>query len=350
MNRSKVAAIATAFLVGAVTVAGATSASADAVPQVRDIVGVGSDTIQYALNNLADGGQTGATFTLGYNTAHNGRLVSFNALNPSVPSNGANIHDSIVLKAGTAPITRPDGSTQGKAVLFGAGNNTAADFARSSSALSADEVTGNLTAFPFGLDELAAAVSAQSTNAPAAISVQELLGIYKGTITNWSQIGGTDGVIVPMMPQSGSGTAKFFMAQLTAANLGVTFTLTPSVVTVQEHDPSVFTGAPNAVAPFSKGRAGMANAIGLVRLETGTAFDSNPSFSAQRAVYNVVRTADANKPAIAGLFSQDGFLCSGAAKKLIEAAGFKQLAVPADLGVCGTKVVTATDVSNFTVN
>jgi ABC-type phosphate transport system substrate-binding protein len=351
MNRSKVAAVATALLVGVVTVAGATSASADTTPQSRDIVGVGSDTIQYALNNLADGAQTGATFTAGYNAFANGRLVSFNALNPSVPtSDTAAIHDTITLKAGTAPITRPDGSGAGKALLFGAGNNTGADFARSSSALSATEVAGNLTAFPFALDELAAAVSAQSTNAPAAISVQQLVSIYQGTVTNWNQIGGQNGVIVPALPQTGSGTRTFFLGQLQAANGGVAIIPAASVISVQEHDPAAFNAAPNLVAPFSVGRAGMANATGLVHLESGTANDLHPSFTAQRAVYDVVRTADATKASITGLFGTDGFLCSASAQSLIVAAGLKQLSVPLDGGVCGTKVTTTAAVSNFLTN
>ena len=351
MNRTKAVALATALLAGVVTIAGASSASADFVPQSRDVVGVGSDTIQYALNNLADGATIGSTFTSGYNLTAGARLVSFNALNPSVAiSDTTAIHDMITLKVGTTPITRPDGSGAGKATLFGTGNNAAVDFARSSSALNAAEVTGGLKAYPFALDQLAAAVSAQGTNAPAAISVQQLVSIYSGAVTNWSQIGGLNGVIIPEIPQAGSGTRTFFEAQLATANGGVAVNLATTVVEVQEHDPSVFTAAPNVVAPFSIGRAAMPNATSLVHIETGTASDGNASFTAKRAVYNVVRGTDVAKGYVGSLFGASGFLCGSGAQSLIEAAGLKQLAAPVDGGVCGQQYATTTGVSNFTVN
>ncbi|WP_407344674.1 substrate-binding domain-containing protein [Pengzhenrongella phosphoraccumulans] len=350
MKRTKVATVAAVLLTGAISLAGASSASADFAPQTRDVVGVGSDTIQYALNYAADGVKIGATFSPGYNSSANARLVSFNALNPSVPTSDANIHDTITLKSGTTPIVRPDGSGAGKALLFGATNNTAVDFARSSSALSAAEVTASLKAYPFGLDKLAIAVSAQATNAPAAISLAQVVSIYSGAVTNWNQIGGSAGVIVPMIPQAGSGTRSFFEAQLKAANGGTAVVLGSSVVAVQEHDPSVFTASPNAVAPFSIGRAGFANATGLVRIETGTASDGGTSFLASRAVYNVVRGTDASKAYVSNVFGSDGFLCSSSATGLIKAAGLDQLASPIDGGACGTQVSTTAAVTNFTIN
>jgi ABC-type phosphate transport system substrate-binding protein len=345
MKRTKVATVAAVLLTGAISLAGATSASADFAPQPRDIVGVGSDTIQYALNNAADGAKVGAAFSPGFNSTANARLVSFNALNPSVPTSSTEIHDTILLKAGTTPIVRPDGSSAGKALLYGSTNNTAVDFARSSSALSAAEVTAGLKAYPFGLDKLAVAVSAQATNAPASITVAQLVGIYSGATTNWSQIGGTAGVIVPMIPQAGSGTRSFFEGQLKAANGGNAVVLAASVVAVQEHDPSVLNAAPNAVVPFSVGRAGFANATGLVHIEVGAG-----SFQASRAVYNMVRGTDAGKGYVSDVFGSDGYLCGSLATGQIKAAGLDQLASPLDGGACGTQVSTTAAVTNFAVN
>ena len=134
-------------------------------------------------------------------------------------------------------------------------------------------------------------ISSRANPVPS-LSRAQLQDIVAARVTNWSQIGGQSGVIIPMIPQAGSGTRSFFEAQLKTANGGTAVTLASTVVEVQEHDPSVFTAAPNAVAPFSIGRAGLANATSLVHIETGTASDGNASFTAKRAVYDVVRGTD----------------------------------------------------------
>ena len=193
-----------------------------------------------------------------------------------------------------------------------------------------------------GKDERASASSSLATatvsNAPAAITPSQMVGIYDGTITNWSQIGGSNGVIVPMIPQSGSGTLSFFISQLTAANGGTPVTLRSGIVSVQEHDSAPIAADANAVGPFSLARFNT-QATGI-KLESG--------FSAQRAVYNVVRTADVSKPSFTAVFGPSGFVCSTAGRTLIQAAGFKQLAAVADGGVCGVATQAAT--TNFAVN
>lgn len=363
MKHNKASIAAAALLVGAVSLVGATSASADFSPQARDIVGVGSDTIQISLNNVADGTKIGAFNTPGYNATNGARLVSFNALNPSVPSNSATnlIHDQIVVKPGVTPITRPDGSGQGKATLFAPGNVAGVNFARSSAALSATEVAGAVTEFAFAVDTLGVAVST-TTNAPAGISLAQLVQIYLGNITNWSQIGGQPGTIVPLIPQSGSGTRSFFEAQLKAANGGNTVVYPAGlVVEVQEHDPLAFDAATaaahtpaynaaNAVGPFSVGRAALGAGPASVHIDTALASDSSASFSAQRAVYNVVRTADVTKAFVTNLFGPDGFLCSPAARDLISAGGVSQMATAGAGGACGTTTNTTTGITNFTLS
>jgi len=74
-------------------------------------------------------------------------------------------------------------------------------------------------------------------------------------------------------------------------------------------------------------------------------------FKAYRAVYDVVRGADLTGDIgtkITSVFGASGFVCSDAAKPLIEAAGFDQLARTGDGGVCGVATQEAT--SNFTTN
>jgi ABC-type phosphate transport system substrate-binding protein len=338
MNRTKGSAVAAVLLAAALGVAGATTASADATPQARDLVGVGSDTSQFAVNYLADGVKVGAIFTPGFNAGANARLVSYDAIAP----NGV-IGDQIVIKTGTASIARPNGSGAGKTALIA---NTNINYARSSSTLSTAEINAGLQQVPFAVDGLKLAVSAAGTNAPASISPADMVKIYNGTYTNWNQLGGASGAIKAYIPQTGSGTRTFFLAQLQAANGGTAVTLGAGITESEEHNPAVFdpasatygANAVNAVAPFSTGRAGSSPA--LVKLEGG--------FNAQRALYNVVRTSDLSKPWFTSIFGPNGFICGGGGKASIEAAGFAQLAVSDDGGVCGIPTQAAT--SNFTTN
>lgn len=288
-------------------------------PVTADLIGVGSDTSQNAVFRIAQ------------------------AWNAQVPAPASRIATFAALSGGTIVLptsepNRPNGSGAGKGLLYGGGNNPDIDFARSSSGPSSAEVAAGLQFFPFALDTLKLAVSnSVASNAPATITPAQMVDIYEGDITNWSQIGGGNGVIAPKIPQPGSGTRSFFTDQLKAANGGVAVTLAGSVAEVQEHDDTEIKNNPNAVGPFSMGRAQLLGST--LRLTDG--------FSADRALYNVVRGVDVNDATILSVFGSEGFVCSAAAKPLIEAAGFKQLFTPSRGGVCGQPTQTAT--SNFTV-
>ncbi|GAA3547221.1 PstS family phosphate ABC transporter substrate-binding protein [Nocardioides daeguensis] len=291
-------------------------------PVSADLIGVGSDTSQHALKLLAD--------------TWNGRVPA-----PAVKlaTYAATSGGDLNLPGG-ATIPRPNGSGSGKSRLYAPNDTPEIDFARSSSSLSGAEENAGLKQFPFAVDVLRVAVSASvASNAPATINKADLVKIYDGTYTNWNQIPGsaTSGVIAPKIPQAGSGTRSFFEAQLKAANGGNAVTLAPSVVAVQEHDDTSIKNDPNAIAPFSAGRAGLLG--NTLRLVGG-------DFEAKRALYNVVRGTDVAKPEITAVFGPDGFLCSDAAEALIKQAGFDQLARPIDGGVCGVQTTSAT--SNFT--
>ncbi|NHC22899.1 hypothetical protein G6553_06900 [Nocardioides sp. IC4_145] len=323
--RTSLAGLAVAALTGSTLLVTATPATAAVdpddttfTPVAADLVGVGSDTSQHAMRLLADGWNA---------TSPAARLASFAATGGG----------DITLPSGA--IKRPNGSGAGKALLYGAGNNADIDFARSSSGPSTAEVQAGLQNFPFALDTLVMAVSGNTaSNAPASLTKDQIVDIYDGTVTNWSQVGGKDGIIKPLIPQAGSGTRSFFTSQLQAANGGVAVTLAKSVAEVQEHDDTAVKGDPNAVAPFSEGRAGLLGKT--LRLQSG--------FRADRALYNVVRGADLGTAAVQGLFGENGYLCSSDARGLIERAGFKQLATPARGGACGQATQSAT--SNFTLN
>lgn len=323
--RTSVAGFLTAALTGSALIfgAGPASAATDAddpgfTPVAADLIGVGSDTSQHAVHLLA---------------------ASYNASSPAarVASFAATSGGTIVLPSGE--INRPNGSGAGKALLYGAGNNADVDFARSSSAISTTEAQNGLQAFPFALDTLAMAVSNSTpSHAPASLTPAQIVSIYKGDVTNWSQVGGTAGVIAPKIPQAGSGTRSFFESQLKSMNGGVAVTLAASVAEVQEHDDTLIKSNPDAIAPFSTGRAGLLGST--LRIETG--------WKADRALYNVVRGTDLGNPAVQAAFGENGFFCSTSGRDEIEAAGFKQLATPARGGVCGAATQTAT--SNFALN
>lgn len=326
VRRTLAAAIATALAGSAIALsAGPASAAVDPddttiIPTTADLIGVGSDTSQHAIKLFAESWNGGS---------HAAKIATFAA------TGGGTI--TLPTSGETA---RPNGSGSGKALLYGAGNKPDVDFARSSSANSAPETAAGLQAFPFALDTLVMAVSSSTpSNAPTALTPAQIVSIYKGEITNWSQIDPTkSGVIAPKTPQPGSGTRSFWDAQLKAMNGGVTVTYAGTVAEVQEHDDSQIKNNPNAIAPFSRGRAALLGST--LRIETG--------WSADRALYNVVRGTDLGNALIQEAFGENGALCSTASRSLIEAAGFKQLATPARGGVCGA--ATQATVTNFATN
>lgn len=319
----------TALTVGLAGSANAATTAYDPnfTPAAGDLVGVGSDTIEIALDYLAKGSGS----VNGFNAGSAGfKIASFAAAGDPA---------TVTLRSGSAAIARStiNGSGSGKAKLYGTGNNPDVNFARSSSSLNAAEVSAGLQQFPFAVDGLKLAVSATvASNAPDTISPADLVRIYSGAVTNWSQLGGTPGVIKPYVPPTTSGTYSFFISQLTAANSGNAVTLAGTVATSQEHDETLIKSDPNAIAPFSTARA--KSLTTSIKLEKG--------FKAYRAVYNVVRQADLANSKITAVFGEGGFICSPAGKPLIEAAGFEQLATQANGGgVCGKPLQEA--VSTF---
>lgn len=300
------------------------------VPDADDIVGVGSDTSMNALNFLA-GGNAGVA---GYNATNPAqRLASFDAR--IFNASGAQTNSvSVTLRAGSAEIIRPNGSGGGKGLLYGQANNPDVSFARSSSPNNTNETNANLQAFPFAKDTLAVA-TATTSNAPATLTPAQIVAIFEGSVTNWSEVGGTSGVIKPLVPQTSSGTGDFFKKELDKIK-GSPLTYGPSVTFVQEHDDAPIKSDPNAIAPFSVGRAGL---LGTLRIEQG--------WSAARALYNVVRPGDAASSWAQGLFGPNGFVCTPAATSLILDAGFEQLLPVSQGGKCGVATNTATPTSDL---
>ncbi|HEV2796977.1 MAG TPA: Ig-like domain repeat protein [Nocardioides sp.] len=313
-------------------VAAPAQADPSVVPDADDIVGVGSDTSMFALSYLADG-HGGVAGYNGSNPAR--RLVSFDAKTFAADGVTQTNSTTVTLRAGSAAITRPNGSTEGKNLLR-TGGNPDVSYARSSSAISSAEASDGLVGFPFAKDTLAMA-TAKTSNAPAALTEAQIVDIYEGDLTDWAAIGGSSGQIKAYIPQAGSGTRSFFVSELKRMNGGVDVVINNSKVTpVQEHSDAAIKDDPNAVAPFSVGRAGL---LGTLRIESG--------FTAARALYNIVRQADVSSDWAQGLFGPNGFACSPAATSLILDAGFEQLLSTSQGGKCGVTTTSATAVSDL---
>jgi len=352
------AAMAATAAVGALTVAALVPAHAEppagTVPRSIDVVGVGSDTIQYVDQILADAYNSGASSSAPH-------IISYDACTTPVPGSllsypCTNDGGNVTLSDGGA-IARPGGSGPGRAALYNDPNNSAKiAFARSSGVGSSTDFQNGLVGVPFAVDTVVVAVSLKNTAAPASLTDQQVLGIYTGQFNNWSQVGGQDAPIAPLEPQSGSGTRSFFEGQLKNINGGTAPTLVakdtygPDNAKVYEHDPAPLVADNTAIAPFSKGRASFAS--NKVRVIGG--------FAKNRAVWNYMRQttiSGVNAPAdylydaplMQGIFGPTGFWCSANARPLIEEMGFAQFKSGTD-GPCGqpfTADVSPTQLTQF---
>lgn len=278
-----------------------------------DIDGTGSDTIQYALDDVAASWDATSPAPTNY-------VASWDAVNPTTQAVG----DNITVKPGDT-IARPDGSSAGITALE---NDSFLDFARSSrgpQSSDVDPTTGNPLLFlPFAQDQLNYAV-ASTTNAPLNLTTAQLVSIYECTDTTWTQVGGTSSdTIIPEIPQSGSGTRSFFEQTLgiTDANLG------SCVHTIQENTPSDISGSADNIAPFSYAQFTSRYSNSGIKLNTS-------NFVAYRLVYNVVRL-DATTGTVAaklqpffgdgsGTAGSNGYICSAAGQKIVNADGFTSL-------------------------
>jgi hypothetical protein len=127
---------------------------------------------------------------------------------------------------------------------------------------------GALHVYQVATDTLTIVHQASAYNGPAALSSQDLVDIYTCAKTAWNQLpgnaGGSTATIHPLIPQSGSGTRNFFLAQIaTDTGLGAPVTPGSCVRTVQEHDPTgvyADSSSADAIEPFSTGKLAMINA------------------------------------------------------------------------------------------
>jgi ABC-type phosphate transport system substrate-binding protein len=323
-NRSITAVAISLSTIALATTVVSTTASADPgfVPAANAIVGVGSDTTQYVLNDLAKA----------YNShSPQRKLASFDATGSA----------SIRIRP-TATIARPDGSGAGIKALSA---RTDIDFARSSRAKKSTDPT-NLAFLRYAKDQVRWMGNNHITR-PRTLSKAQLNGIYNCRIRNWRQLGGPNLAIVPLVPQAGSGTRSFWADQV-----GFNGTTLPSCVKdkvgtklVQEHDPAAVRSAgAGAIAPISYGRWVKLTAKQQSGVFVG-ALSSADVKKFNRDVFNVVKTDAAGvvPSYLADLFGNGRgttstgsglpWICKSEAQTIIKRDGLS----PLGAGVCGTK-------------
>lgn len=329
MSVRRYAAALTALALTTALAATMTAAEAEPtfVPATADLVGVGGGETQEALTLLAEGDAT----TQGWNDTHAaGRIASFDAI-------GDGLTPQIKLNEAHLPIDRPTDSAAGKRLLYGDDNDTDVDFVRSVTSLSEDEAAAGLRMIPFARDGLGMAFSATLHHAPSYLPGDLLVQVYKGEVTNWNEIGGLDGVIKPLVPPVGSLTRTAFETQLKKLNGGVAVTFGPAVTESPENSDVDIKDDPNAIAPLSLSEAYASETTLMTH-----------GWQGSWPLYNVVRGSAVTRDEFKAVFGPKGFLCTTAARPLIEAAGLKQLARPEHGGVCG--VATTEPTTNLDVN
>jgi ABC-type phosphate transport system substrate-binding protein len=340
------------------------------VPTYYDIVGVGSNTTQYVVDQIAFNYDASGD----HSTTHP-YIYSWDATNPYTGATGDTIATKADCNTKALEIARPNGSGAGLTALDDNTKNSkgyyCVDYARSSSGRSSTSPKfgpGGVVYVPFAKDAVTWATD-KTTNAPASLTLTQLYDIYTCKVTNWDKLGGKNAEIQPYLPPTSSGTRSFFLKEIGVTSVS-TGCVPASHQTVEENEGinSVFKNNPNILVPYSIGswlsQEYRSAAIGknptsgqnkfghdengylylnevngtAPYVKSGTAkspdYVINSSFSKSgttypliRVLYNIVRYygTSANyymAPREEEFFAPKGYLCSTAAQTQIKNYGF----------------------------
>ena len=344
------AAASSALLLMASQQALATTAQGAANSPTADVVGVGSDTLQFAADFMADGSpaaSVGGLATTGFNAAGNKyRVINYDATGDAVgralyTHAGGTFYGNapttaVVLRAKQQPVEIPDGSSAGIAALlndtpgatgYQGAPNGSIQYARMSRIIHASEETtcadathvagcGTLHPVVIGADNFTIAHRSPSLGGSNAVALSgfQIAQIYECTAGYqfWDDpnIGGTSHTrIIPVLPQTSSGTYSDFNSDITA-HYGFNGTYGSCVVPGEEHDPAGITGATSpadAIEPFSPARIALINsgyfanagvAANQVVGATGTPVDGHAIYSLARNIYITTRDVDVNNATV----------------------------------------------------
>jgi hypothetical protein len=193
------------------------------VPGLTSIVGVSCNPL---FSGSPTENSTGSLVTDYNNTDPANDLWSWDAVNPTTGASGG----TIVTKGSsssdtTCSITRPDGSSAGISALETGTTDSGdycIDYARSSRPpeTSDPNTIAFVTLAGDAITWSSPETSGVTSPVPSTLTLADLLDIYlcDSNATNWSDFGGTSAPIVPVLPQSGSGTRATFLLALGAAD------------------------------------------------------------------------------------------------------------------------------------
>lgn len=247
-TRSSAALVAAAVVAGGLALASPAYADPTPAGTFRHLVGVGSDTTQDVLNALAGDTVAGKSYAAtAVKSASGAGVASYDAIEPGTGSTTS----TITTRSGGPSFLRPNGSGKGRLALSesltgdkfpdstGVAIRNQVDFARSSSGPSFSGTA--FTYIPMARDAIGVAVRGSGLD---TLTVAQLHDIYTGTLTS---VNGQ--TVHPKIPQSGSGTRKFFLSILGLQDSD----LAPGVQAVQENQGNAALTENGALVPFSVG-------------------------------------------------------------------------------------------------
>lgn len=231
----------------------ATTGTASAAAPVR-LAAAGSDTTEAVMDVVLSRYATSPT-NVDANTTSN---------IPALPKAGGfavaadtTCETRTYVTAGSPPTTytAPNGSGAGKNALKDPTNltNGCIDIARSSSGRSGSDPAA-FQYFGFAKDAVSWAAF-NGGHAPASLTKAQIKSIYDCTFTNWSEVGGTAGAIQRYLPQAGSGTRSFFIANILDGSDPTLAAGCAAVKLVEENkgDQVAAADRPGAILPYSAG-------------------------------------------------------------------------------------------------
>jgi ABC-type phosphate transport system substrate-binding protein len=350
---------AAALAASAALVLGADPALADppsgVTPAHTDIVGVGAQTDDQLFNQLST--DYNAAFATGP------RLYSYDAVGtPTIPEKtGCAVN-------GVDP-TRPNGANAGISALEAnqhpSGDTTdyCVDFARDTRVRSSTDPS-SIVFIPLAIDSVTWTADNQpghKTHAVKTLTPIQLRAIYScdasilgnggtGPVT-WNEVGGTShNAVVPVIPNSLSGTRTIFLSAIGVTTLGSCVLGQDNSVEQNEGVNPIFTGSNSAdiIFPYSVAvflgqtehniGAGQQGSQVLEKVNgisptkgSGTSKTLNPNFPFVRFVFNVIRNGSTSGAPTVPAYLQkvfgngtagSGWLCKAAAKTDIKNYGF----------------------------
>lgn len=253
--RTRILAAALAATSVGTTAALVASTPAPAADPTHVITAAGSDTTEAVMAEVLT--RFGASVA-NVNASGVANIPALPASPYTVPADNGCASRSYVT-SGTPPTTytAPNGSTAGKNALKDPTNltNGCVDIARSSSGPSGSD-PAEFRYFGFAKDAVSWAAF-NGGRAPATLTKTQIKGIYDCSYTNWNEVGGTTGPIQRYLPQAGSGTRTFFIANILdgADPTTVSSGSCPAVKLVQENNGAAVTSGdrPGAILPYSAG-------------------------------------------------------------------------------------------------